>query len=101
MCSQLEPDGTVPVYMYRDVDVIKSGGVELRGMKASLAPRRQQSQASPKLERYTFVPYVSDKVSVSHFPLTFFPLTSSPSLPLTYLPSQTSISGHVAPYIST
>lgn len=66
MCSQLEPDGTLPVYMFRDVDVIKSGGVELRGMKASLAPRRQQSQASPKLERYTFVPYISDKVSVTH-----------------------------------
>ncbi|KAI5717132.1 hypothetical protein M8J77_000765 [Diaphorina citri] len=48
---------TVPVAMYRDIDVIKSGGVELRGMKASLAPRRQQSQAPPKLEQYTFVPY--------------------------------------------
>ncbi|KAI5716536.1 hypothetical protein M8J76_008196 [Diaphorina citri] len=45
---------TVPVAMYRDIDVIKSGGVELRGMKASLAPRRQQSQAPPKLEQYTF-----------------------------------------------
>lgn len=48
--------------MYRDIDVIKSGGIELRGMKASLAPRRQQSQAAPKLEKYTFVPYNSDKV---------------------------------------
>lgn len=52
----------VPVYMYRDIDVIKSGGVELRGMKASLAPRRQQSQAAPKLEKYKFVPYAADKV---------------------------------------
>jgi len=48
--------------MYRDIDVIKSGGIELRGMKASLAPRRQQSQAAPKLEKYTFVPYYTDKV---------------------------------------
>jgi len=48
--------------MYRDIDVIKSGGIELRGMKASLAPRRQQSQAAPKLEKYTFVPYIADKV---------------------------------------
>jgi len=48
--------------MYRDIDVIKSGGIELRGMKASLAPRRQQSQAAPKLEQYTFVPYTTDKV---------------------------------------
>lgn len=52
----------VPVYMYRDIDVIKSGGIELRGMKASLAPRRQQSQAAPKLEKYSFIPYSSEKV---------------------------------------
>lgn len=49
--------------MYRDIDVIKSGGIELRGMKASLAPRRQQSQAAPKLEKYTFVPFATDKVN--------------------------------------
>jgi len=51
--------------MYRDIDVIKSGGIELRGMKASLAPRRQQSQAAPKLEKYTFVPYNVEKVILS------------------------------------
>lgn len=54
----------VPVYMYRDIDVIKSGGVELRGMKASLAPRRQQIQAPPKLEQYIFIPYISEKVNL-------------------------------------
>ncbi|XP_060839445.1 fatty acid synthase-like isoform X1 [Rhopalosiphum padi] len=59
----LPENSPVPVYMYRDIDVIKSGGIELRGMKASLAPRRQQSQAAPKLEKYTFVPYNSDKAS--------------------------------------
>jgi len=59
----LGENSTVPVYMYRDIDVIKSGGIELRGMKASLAPRRQQSQAAPKLEKYSFVPYATDKVS--------------------------------------
>jgi fatty acid synthase len=43
--------------MYRNINILKAGGVELRGMKASLAPRRQQTQASPKLEQYTFIPY--------------------------------------------
>lgn len=43
--------------MYHNIGVIKSGGIELRGMKASLAPRRQQAQATPKLEKYQFVPY--------------------------------------------
>lgn len=45
------------VYMYRNISVIKSGGIELRGMKASLAPRRQQAQSAPKLEKYQFVPF--------------------------------------------
>jgi hypothetical protein len=55
----------IPINMYRDVDVIKSGGIELCGLKLSLAPRRQQSQAAPKLEKYTFVPYTADKVIYS------------------------------------
>ncbi|XP_044270431.1 fatty acid synthase [Tribolium madens] len=50
-----EDDPTV--YMYRNIGVIKSGGIELRGMKASLAPRRQQAQSPPKLEKYQFVPF--------------------------------------------
>ena len=33
-------------------------------MKASLAPRRQQSQAPPKHERYVFVPYENGQVLV-------------------------------------
>lgn len=49
----------IPVTAYKNIDVISSGGVELRGMKASLAPRRQQTQSAPKLEKYTFVPYNS------------------------------------------
>lgn len=47
----------VPVHMYHNINILKAGGVELRGMKASLAPRRQQTQAPPKLEQYTFIPY--------------------------------------------
>ncbi|CRK93737.1 CLUMA_CG007265, isoform A [Clunio marinus] len=42
-------------FMYKDINVIKCGGVEMRGLKASLAPRRSGTQAAPKLERYTFV----------------------------------------------
>ncbi|CAH0549737.1 unnamed protein product [Brassicogethes aeneus] len=47
----------IPVYMYRDIGVIKSGGIELRGLKASLAPRKQQTQNAPKLEIYKFTPF--------------------------------------------
>lgn len=55
--SSLPEGDNVPVTSYRNISVIKSGGVEIRGMKASLAPRRQQAQAPPKLEKYQFIPY--------------------------------------------
>ena len=55
--EKLQEDKGIPVYSYTNVGIVKSGGVELRGMKSSLAPRRQQSQPDPKHEKYTFVPY--------------------------------------------
>ncbi|XP_014215720.1 fatty acid synthase [Copidosoma floridanum] len=54
----------LPVYSYPQIGVIKAGGVELRNMKASLAPRRQQNRAPPKYERYAFVPYENSQVLV-------------------------------------
>lgn len=48
-------------FMYKDINVIKSGGVEMRGLRASLAPRRSGTQASPKMERYTFVPTINTR----------------------------------------
>ncbi|XP_066991506.2 fatty acid synthase [Anabrus simplex] len=56
MMEKLSEGEGVPVHMYRNINMLKAGGVELRGMKASLAPRRQQAQAAPKVERYSFVP---------------------------------------------
>jgi fatty acid synthase, animal type len=46
----------LPCYMYKDLNIIKSGGVEMRGLKASLAPRRSGSQVPPQLEKYCFIP---------------------------------------------
>lgn len=63
LVEELGEEG-VPVYSYPNIGVIKSGGVELRGMKASLAPRRQQTQSPPKHERYVFVPYENSQVLV-------------------------------------
>lgn len=57
--------GDVPVYMYKDINVIKSGGVELRGLKTSLAPRRLGSQSAPIMERYTFVPFKNSDQDLS------------------------------------
>ncbi|XP_050680853.1 fatty acid synthase-like isoform X2 [Leptidea sinapis] len=50
----------VAVRMRRDIDVISAGGVELRGLKTSLAPRRANPQPPPKLERHAFVPYEAE-----------------------------------------
>lgn len=57
LVDELPENGGLPVYHYKNVNIVKSGGIELRGLKSSLAPRRQQTQASPKHERYVFVPY--------------------------------------------
>lgn len=62
--DNLMEDPALPVYCYKNIDVVKSGGIEIRKMKASLAPRRQQSQISPKYEKYTFTPYVNPKPTV-------------------------------------
>lgn len=60
MLQQLN-EGSLPVYQYKSINIVKSGGVELRGVKTSLAPRRQQTQASPKLEKFVFTPYTCDR----------------------------------------
>ncbi|RVE51369.1 hypothetical protein evm_003924 [Chilo suppressalis] len=53
-------DGNMlPVRMDQDINVLVSGGVEVRGLKYSLAPRRVNVQAPPKLERYQFCPYTT------------------------------------------
>lgn len=59
--QMVQKDEEVLVHMHRNVGIIKSGGIELRGMKASLAPRRQQAQNDPKLEKYQFVPFETTK----------------------------------------
>ncbi|CAH1399526.1 unnamed protein product [Nezara viridula] len=52
----------IPVQYEKDIDVIQSGGIEIRNLKVSLAPRRQQTQAPPKLEKYIFLPYFKDGI---------------------------------------
>jgi len=46
----------LPVYYYKNVDVLKSGGIEVRGIKVT-PPQRLQIQPNLKYERYVFVPY--------------------------------------------
>lgn len=55
---------TLNVYSYKNINLVKCGGVEIRGMKASLASRRQQTQSSPKHEKYVFIPYENNQILV-------------------------------------
>ncbi|XP_042306938.1 fatty acid synthase isoform X1 [Sceloporus undulatus] len=44
----------------RCLDTITAGAVQISGLHASVAPRRQQEQISPTLEKFCFVPYMED-----------------------------------------
>ncbi|XP_063382180.1 fatty acid synthase-like [Cydia fagiglandana] len=52
----------VSVQLYRNLNVIVAGGVELRGVQTSLAPRRTNIQAAPILEKYVFLPLGAEDV---------------------------------------
>ncbi|XP_043471863.1 fatty acid synthase [Leptopilina heterotoma] len=64
LVEKLQENENIPVHHYSNVGIVKSGGVELRGMKSSIAPRRQQTQADPKLEKYSFIPYENTQALV-------------------------------------
>uniref|UniRef100_A0A8D2NDD8 Fatty acid synthase n=1 Tax=Zonotrichia albicollis TaxID=44394 RepID=A0A8D2NDD8_ZONAL len=47
----------IEVLVDRCLDSLKAGGVQINGLHASVAPRRQQEQIPPTLEKFCFVPY--------------------------------------------
>nr|AKG51661.1 fatty acid synthase [Oryzias sinensis] len=50
----------VDVTVRRHLDSIVAGGVQICGLHATVAPRRQQQQSPPTLEEFVFVPYMQD-----------------------------------------
>uniref|UniRef100_A0A8C7S491 Fatty acid synthase n=1 Tax=Oncorhynchus mykiss TaxID=8022 RepID=A0A8C7S491_ONCMY len=48
----------VDVHVSRCLDNIVAGGVQICGLHATVAPRRQQQQSPPTLEEFVFVPYL-------------------------------------------
>ncbi|XP_011880252.1 PREDICTED: fatty acid synthase-like, partial [Vollenhovia emeryi] len=56
LVEKLPENGALPVYHYKNINIVKSGGIEVRGTKFLLPSRRQRTQADPKYEQYTFVP---------------------------------------------
>ncbi|XP_063616349.1 fatty acid synthase-like [Cydia splendana] len=47
----------LPVKVHRDIDIVVAGGVELRGVKYSLSPRRVNVAFTPNLDKYVFIPF--------------------------------------------
>lgn len=56
-----EEAAEVPVLMDQVINVCLSGGVEMKGLKASMAPRRPAQQSAPVLEEYHFVPFTEKR----------------------------------------
>lgn len=48
----------VPVYVYNYLEMIKAGGVQIEGLKASVIARRKPL-GEPVLEKYQFFPHIT------------------------------------------
>ncbi|XP_063817309.1 fatty acid synthase [Pseudophryne corroboree] len=59
----VSPDNrqAIPVAVNTCLEKIVSGGVQISGLHATTAPRRQQQQTPPTLESFIFTPYFEDK----------------------------------------
>ncbi|XP_075072878.1 fatty acid synthase [Mixophyes fleayi] len=59
----LGPDNkkAIPVAVNNCLEKIVSGGVQMSGLHATTAPRRQQQQTPPTLESFIFTPYFEDE----------------------------------------
>lgn len=58
VCVYTEEKKAVDVHVNRCLDSITAGGVQICGLHATVAPRRQQQQSPPTLEEFVFVPYL-------------------------------------------
>lgn len=58
VCEYTDGKQAVDVHVSRCLDNIVAGGVQISGLHATVAPRRQQQQSPPTLEEFVFVPYV-------------------------------------------
>lgn len=50
-----------PVYVYKEIDLISCGGIEVRNLRAS-AITRKKPLGEPVLEKFQFIPHISLQV---------------------------------------
>ncbi|XP_067207655.1 fatty acid synthase-like isoform X2 [Linepithema humile] len=58
-----EKDKQVPIHVYKEIDVIKSGGIEIHGLKAISISRRKPT-GDPVIEEHKFIAY-QDRADIS------------------------------------
>lgn len=57
VCDYTDGKQATNVHINRCFDSVVAGGVQICGLHATVAPRRQQQQSPPTLEEFVFVPY--------------------------------------------
>lgn len=63
LVQSLEQDETIPVYVYKNIKRIQSGGIVITGLTASAIARRKPL-GEPVLETYKFVPNINDSLTI-------------------------------------
>jgi len=56
LVSKLSESDSLPIHYYKNIDIIKSGGIEIRGLKP-ISSQRMHLQTNLKYKRQIFVPY--------------------------------------------
>ncbi|XP_068119118.1 fatty acid synthase [Hyperolius riggenbachi] len=60
VCPGPDDKKVIPVAVNNCLERIVSGGVQISGLHATTAPRRQQQQTPPTLESFVFTPYIEE-----------------------------------------
>jgi len=53
-----EDGDSIPVVMDSALDCCSAGGVQILGLHATVAPKRQMQKTAPTLEQFSFIPYI-------------------------------------------
>ncbi|KAA8581129.1 hypothetical protein FQN60_002710 [Etheostoma spectabile] len=69
VCNYTDGKQAMDVHVNPCLDHIVAGGVQISGLHATVAPRRQQQQSPPTLEEFVFVPYVDTECLASNVKL--------------------------------
>lgn len=72
VCEHGDGKQAVKVAVNRCLDNIVAGGVQIAGLHATVAPRRQQQQTPPTLEKFIFIPYFEEECLASDSRLQSF-----------------------------